>query len=315
MRPFLAKWRKPQVNSLKRWISLCLPIVVLCTAVWGIPVVSAQETLVSTVALSEELTSQGRIGGVAFGPDGSLYVSNFRASVWRISPDGQVTLLTSTMRGSSGVTVDAQGNVLQGSFLDNRIVRITPDGLVETLVSDGLDGPVGIAADPDGSIYVCNCRGANITKVSPDGQSSVFASGELFNCPNGITRGPDGHLYVVNYSDGNVIRIDAQGSPSVFVTVPGGQNAHIAFAHESLYVTKIASNRVYRVSRDGKLAIPFAGSGELGLDDGPAFEATLAQPNGIAVNPDSTALFINNLDGPWKGDQPTRIVVRRITLP
>lgn len=299
-------------RSCRMWIVL---LSVCFAGAVEIPVALAQEPAVSTLALSQELPSVGRIGGVAVGPDGNLYVSNFRASVWRVSPDGQVTLLTNTLQGSSGVAVDASGNVLQGSFVDNRIVKISPDGTVENLVTEGLDGPVGIVADPDGSIYVTNCRGRNVTRIAPDGRSSVFASGEHFNCPNGITRGPGGDLYVANYADANVIRIDAQGSQTVFAVVPEGQNAHLVYTGEALYVTKIASNRVYRVSPDGKSALPFAGSGELGLADGPALEATLAQPNGIAVNPDSTVLYINNLDGPWKGDQPTRIIVRRLTLP
>jgi sugar lactone lactonase YvrE len=226
-----------------------------------------------------------------------------------------VTPLARSIRGSSGVAFDRDGNVLQASFLDNRIVRITPEGVASDVAASGLDGPVGLTVRPDGTILVCNCRSASVTSIGPDGASRVLASGDLFDCPNGITLGPDGGAYVTNYNDGRVVRVDTAGTATLFATVPEGQNAHIAFAGEAFYVTKIASHRIYRVSLDGQNVEPFAGNGEAGFTDGPALTATLAHPNGIAVSPDSTALYINTLDGPWKGEEATRIVLRRISLP
>ncbi len=96
--------------------------------------------------------------------------------------------------------------------------------------------------------------------------------------------------------------------------VPEGRNAHVAATEHGLYVTKIESNRIYRIDRAGTIEA-FAGTGELGLDDGPVLEATLARPNGIAVSPDGRALYVNNLEGPWRSSEPTNIILRRIELP
>ena len=47
-----------------------------------------------------------------------------------------------------------------------------------------------------------------------------------------------------------------------------GRNAHVAATEDALYVTKIESNRIYRIDRAGTIEA-FAGTGELGLADGP----------------------------------------------
>ena len=78
-------------------------------------------------------------------------------------------------------------------------------------------------------------------------------------------------------------------------------------------MTKVAPNRIYRVFLDGRYE-RFGGTGKVGLEDGSLAEASLARPNGIAVSPDRGTLFVNNLDGPWRGDEETLIVIRKIRL-
>jgi CubicO group peptidase (beta-lactamase class C family)/sugar lactone lactonase YvrE len=268
---------------------------------------------VTTVPLSRELPSRGRLGGVSIGPRGSIYVSNFGATVWKVSPEGEVVTVISSLQGSSGNTIDAEGNLLQASFLDGRIVRMTPDGHMATFVEGGLDGPVGIVADDDGDLYVCNCRSNSVARVDHQGVVTTLAKSDLFECPNGITLGPDGQLYVVSFDNGHVVRVTKQGSVSRIATLPEGGNAHIAFAQGAFFVTKIGTNRVYRLFPGGRYE-PFAGTGNLGLEDGPLSEAALSRPNGIAASPDERALYLNNLDGPWRGDEETAIVLRRIEL-
>jgi CubicO group peptidase (beta-lactamase class C family) len=269
---------------------------------------------VSTLPLSRELRSNGRLGGVSVAVDGSIYVSNFSASVWKISPQGEVVTLTSSLRGSSGNTVDRKGNLLQASFLDGRIVRIAPTGEMTTLVEGGLEGPVGLAADDQGNVFVCNCRGGSISRVDSQGKVTTFARSDRFQCPNGLTFGPDGNLYVVSFENGDVVRVKPEGETSVLATLPGGGNAHIAYAGDSFFVTQIESNRIYRLFADGRFE-PFAGTGVLGLKDGALEEATLSRPNGIATGAGGKALYLNNLVGTWRGDEETSILLRRIFLP
>lgn len=96
--------------------------------------------------------------------------------------------------------------------------------------------------------------------------------------------------------------------------MPGGRNAHIASAAGAFWVTKIQTHRVYRLGLNGG-AEPYAGAGAPGFADGPVDRATLAHPNGIGATPDERSLVVNTLQGPWRGDEETRIVLRRISLP
>ena len=273
----------------------------------------APSPTVSTLALEGELPSFGRLGGVAIAPDGTIYVSSFHASVFRISTDGVVDTMACCFNGASGNAVDSSGNLLQADFNGNAIARITPDGVVTTLADEGLDGPVGLTVDGSGNVFAVNCRNNTVSKVTPDGQVTSFASSPLFACPNGLTIGPSGSLYVVSFSNGIVARVTPEGSVSELATIPDGGNAHIAFARGSFYITKIETNKLYRVSRAGEIE-HVAGTGEVGLGDGPAAEATLARPNGIAVTPDGRYLVMNNLDGEWRGNQPSKLVIRVVDL-
>lgn len=269
---------------------------------------------ITTIAASEPLPSQGRLGGVAADRLGNIYVSNFGASVWRLAPDGRLDLLSNGLRGSSGNAVDRDGSLLQASFVDGRIVRIAPDGKTSDVVSSGLRGPVGLVSADDGSIFVCECRGNAISRIDADGSVSELATSPDLACPNGVTLGPDGGLYVVSFDNGHVVRVDPAGRAERFATLDGRRNAHIAFARGALWVTQIEANRLVRLDLGGH-AEPYAGTGALGFDDGPVATSPLARPNGVAVLPGGDALVVNTLDGPWRGEKPTRIVLRRVDLP
>ena len=268
---------------------------------------------VGTLDLHDELPSRGRLGGVSVDARGFIYVSDFGRTVWRISPEGAVEVLDSSLRGSSGNAVDGAGNLYQASFRDNRIVRIDPDGKLEDYVSSGLDGPAGIATDGAGNLYVCNCSGNYIAKVTTDRRVERFAESPDFDCPNGITFDPSGYFVVASFNTSYLVRISPDGEAETWLEVPEGRNAHVAATEHGLFVTKIESNRIYLIDRAGGIA-PFAGTGELGLEGGPALEATFSRPSGIAVSHDGRSLYVNNLDGPWRAGEPTTIILRRIGL-
>jgi len=271
-----------------------------------------QQPVVETLETSTALASRGRLGGVSVDAQGRVLVSNFSRTLWRVDRDGTVEVLLSDLQGSSGNAVAPDGSVLQASFVDGRIVRRAPDGSVTTLAS-GLRGPVGIVAH-DGGVFVCECQGNAVARIAPDGAVAPFAASPDLDCPNGITAGPDGALYVVSFNNGEVVRLDLTGRATRFATVPEGRNAHIAYADGAFWVTKIESNLVYRVGLDGTVQ-RYAGNGEVGFADGAVLDASLARPNGIAATPGAGALVVNTLRGPWRGDEDTEIVLRRVTLP
>jgi len=235
----------------------------------------------------------GGVGGVAVDRAGFIYSADFGETVYKITPDGRVSVFATGLYGASGNAIDSKGNLLQSSFNGHYISKIDRHGNQEIFADSGLSGPVGIAIDPDDNLFVCNCPSNTITRVDARGAVTEFAQSDLLNCPNGITRGPQGNLFVVNFSDGRMLKITPDGSVAEFATIPGGGNGHVAFARGNFYVTAFQGQRLYRVSPAGEV-IHVAGTGALGEIDGSALEATFSWPNGIAAGPQGDRLYIND---------------------
>lgn len=250
------------------------------TAIAGTQVITIADSLV------------GAVGGVAVDRLGLIYVADFGDKVYKIFPDGRVTVLATGLYGTSGNAVGAHGELYQANFSGDFVSRIERDGS-HAVFADGLDGPVGVAVDPDGGLYVNNCRGNTVSRISPDGETRLFARSELFNCPNGLMRHADGNLYVVNFSDGKMLRVSTEGAVSEFALIPGAGNGHIAFARGSFYVTGFQSQSIYQVSPEGDVTL-LAGTGRLGEVDGPADRAQFSWPNGIGVAPTGDRFYVND---------------------
>jgi sugar lactone lactonase YvrE len=98
-------------------------------------------------------------GTMAWGPDSSLYVTEF-ARVWRIRPGGVATALE--IRGDSlglaaGIAVDSTGTVYVADVSARRVLRVVADGAaagVPELERARLRGPVGLALGRAGELYV-----------------------------------------------------------------------------------------------------------------------------------------------------------------
>ena len=264
---------------------------------------------------------QAGSGGMAVDADGNIYSADFGTAlsgppgtrVFKITPAGAVSVFASGLSGASGNAFDSKGDLFQSNIAGNRISRITPDGTVTIFVSNGLAGPVGIAIDADDNLFVANCGNNTIRKVTVDRVSTPFASGSLFSCPNGIALADDGNLYVANFGNGRVIKVAPDGTASSFVQVPGNNNGHITWANGVLYVVARAGHRIYQLTLSGELTA-LAGSGTRGLWDGAALDATLSLTNDIAVSPDGTILYFNDVVNQTGTDIVSPIVIRQLIL-
>ena len=260
-----------------------------------------------------EVIEGHQVGGVSADMVGDLYVADFGETVWKITLEGERRVLATGLYGASGNAIDNDGNLLQANFYGDSITRIDRKGDAKTFAS-GLRGPVGITVDrKTGEVFVANCRGNSISKVSPDGVVALFASSELFKCPNGITLDRDGALYTVNFRDNRMLRIDREGKVTPFATISDKGLGHVCFSSDRFYVTAYHSHEIFQVSLDGK-ATRILGNGERGLVDGPDGTARLTFPNGIACHPWGERLYINEYVGETSASIPRRAIVRQIIL-
>lgn len=138
----------------------------------------------------------GSVAGMAFGDDGSLYITDSGA-LRRVSPDGMVRTIAKDLGaklpddqpvgfgGPSGLAVDARGNAYVADFGNRRVLKVTPDGRVERIMrAEPPWSPNGVAAAPDGRLLVLETSftppnrhaGPRVRQLSPDGKITVAAS-------------------------------------------------------------------------------------------------------------------------------------------
>ena len=242
-------------------------------------------------------------GGLEVDADGNVYTADFGATlssgppgtqVWRITPDGEVTVFASGLQGASGNTMDVQGRFYQANIAANSVSRIDSDGRAIPFVTEGLTAPVGLVFDLDGNLMVANCGAGSISRVAGDGSAELFVRDPLLRCPNGLVRDEEGNFYVSNFMNGDVVRIGSGGDVSVLATIPGGNNGHLVYREGVFYVAARGNHQIYRLEMDGSFEV-IAGSGGHGLADGPALEATLSYPNDLAFSPDGSVLYWNDV--------------------
>jgi sugar lactone lactonase YvrE len=245
--------------------------------------------------------------GLALDAHGNLYVSDWvNHRIRMIAPDGTVTTVAgggpsgskggmvdgpaSTARffGPEGLTVDTQGNVLVADTLNNRIRRISPDGIVTTIAGSGpgtiygFDGalvngpaetarfndPSDVAVDASGVLYVTDRLNHVIRKITPDGQVSTFAG-------TGQPGAKDGRGEAASFEIPNRIAIDEEGN--LYVT----EGRFLDFGERTY------GFRVRRITAQAEVTT-LAGTGKPGYQDGPTLTVQFNVPIGITIDGQGT---------------------------
>lgn len=262
-------------------------------------IVLTQKSAVRTLT---DIISAGS-GGMDVDAEGNIYMADFGETtggppgtkVYKITPEGVVSIFATGLRGASGNDFDNDGNLYQSNISISTISKITPTGQVTTF-AEGLRNPVGIAFDGVSNFYVCNCGNNTISKIDMQGKVSTFSTSNLLNCPNGIDMDNDGNLYIANFSSQTLVKITPERVASSFATMPGPNNGHLLIKGNFIYVIGRALNIIYKVNFSGTVS-EFAGNGSRGLENGGLTESSFSLPNDLAFSPDGSKMYINDVAG------------------
>ncbi|MCC5951370.1 MAG: hypothetical protein JJU45_04675 [Acidimicrobiia bacterium] len=173
-----------------------------------------------------------------------------------------------------GVAVDEAGNVYISDIDADRVRRVATDGTIGTFAGTGSGGfsgdggpavdaqlsrPVGLAVDSSGALYIADVTNHRIRKVDSSGTiTTVAGTGSL---------GPA-----------------TSGGPATDSTLSFPSDVAVG-PDDSFYIADFLNNQVHRVGADGVL-VTVAGTGDTGSsgDGGPAVDAELGMPQGVAVD-------------------------------
>jgi uncharacterized protein (TIGR03437 family) len=171
--------------------------------------------------------------GIVVDNSGNLLIAEFAKNrIRRVTPAGQIETFAGSGAGTSsgdggpalsagivqpfGLVFDASGNLYVGEFGGSRVRRITPQGVISTVVGPGssprLTRPNALAVDREGSIYVSDSFNNQIFRIAPNGAFSLFAgngnagfagdgglaTNATFNQPFGLAVDANGVLYVAD---------------------------------------------------------------------------------------------------------------------
>ena len=209
-------------------------------------------------AIAQFPVSYEILGGIAAGPDGNVWYTEFSTSP------------TPPHNPSSAA-----------------IGRITPSGVVThfpipvgTAVDIG-NPAVGIAAGPDGNLWITRQRANTIGRLATDGVLTEFAIPTPASLPGDITAGPDGNLWFVELGTGKIGRITTAGIVTEFsIPVAGALPSDIAAGPDgNLWFTDNGSNGVGRITTSGQVTVF-------------ALPTADAIPNAIAAGPDGNLWFV-----------------------
>jgi len=268
--------------------------------------------VLAELALTPSYVGEGVPTAVAVDGAGNVYIADQENErVRRVATNGTIVTIAGTgtpgfggdggpataadLNTPRGLAVDAAGNLYIADTGNNRIRKVDAGGTITTIAGTGAGGyggdggpadaatlsaPHGLALGGDGSLYISDTGNSRVRRLLVDG-TIVTVAGR-----GGARYSGDG---------GPAVKAELNLPASVAVDRAG-----------DLYIADTENDRVRVVDSSGAITTVAGGTaGRAGMGDGgPAAQAGLARPTGVAIGADGR-LYIADTD-----DNRVRVVRR-----
>jgi len=233
--------------------------------------------------------------GVAVDAGGNLYIADiFNDRIRKVDTNSVITTFAGRFGGVfsgdngpateagmfdvAGVAVDEKGNVYIADMDNYRVRKVNTNGIISTVAGNGnfgytgdnvaatqtaLASPAAVAVDVAGNIYIADLFNSRIRKVNAQGVITTFAGAGIADYS-----GDGGPATQARIDTPEGVAVDRQGN---------------------VYIADSVSGVVRRVDTAG-IITTFAGNGKDGFDGdgGPATQARLSSPRGVAAGADGS---------------------------
>jgi sugar lactone lactonase YvrE len=264
---------------------------------------------------AERLNPPNRLwgsNGVAFGPDGRLYVAEFLAGrISALDPaTGDLDVIVpmdSPVQSPDDLAFGADGSMYIADLVPGRVWRRSPGGTY-TLVSDEVANPNGITCLGD-RLFVNEMKpDGRLLELFPDGGDPIVLT-EGLALGNAMQRGPDGHLYYPHMLTGQVWRIPPDGGVPEMVAEDVHQPVAVRFDQGGVLhvLSRGPEGIVTRIDLHGSGSRTLVTSGVVGLDNAAfdtenrMFVSSYASGGITELHPDGRTrdLVPRGFDGPY----------------
>lgn len=185
------------------------------------------------------------------------------------------------------VIADSIGNLYATDVFSNRLVEITPGGVVSdvNVGSPGgspLNYPLGVAVDGAGNIYIADHNNRRIVKITAAGVSSVINVTGLTPAmagPDGMAVDGSGDVYFLDPSNSRVVEISPSGTTRQ-INVTGLSQCPSVFC--GLAVD--GSNNIWIADNDNNQVLKVTQAGTSTVLNTAGLSPALKNPSGIAVD-------------------------------
>lgn len=232
-----------------------------------------------------------RVVGMAADSQGNIYLADeLNNRVRKIAANGVITTFAGTgaagfsgdggpataaaLNKPLGVCVDSADNVYINDYLNYRVRKVAPNGIIATVAGSGAsfhsgDGgpatgagfviPIRCAVDATGNLYIADQGAHRVRRVTPTGTISTFAGTGFVG-----SSGDGGPATAALLNNPTALAVDATGN---------------------VYINDQYSHRIRRVDPSGTITAFFGNGANLSTGDGgPATSASIGFPGSMVVD-------------------------------